>query len=569
MMIRVSVSLLLLVLAIPGTAQNLSVADARSVADRATQAARDGRRDEALQLFRDALAAAPDDTSILRDYAIVLGWDEKYDAAIPVIRRVLEKENVQPEWALREFARTFLFGNETAEAFKYLNQLIERGDYSEQTLNRRALALRWLDFPEDAEAAYREMLQRYPDSGAAYTGLAYIAADRNQLPEALRILESAPGSVRASRDVLVAHLQILNWMGRHYEAQRVIATLPAELSEDRDVLRETVAAARWGGDPNGAINSTRRLLSLHPDEASRDLLSRLRSEYGQSLAVQFRYSRDSDGLIDRTASSGFTLHLNPSHAIRTAYQYRWLQQNGRVRTLVNYELGWSASLTPRVSVYTALSTVDYRTPGLPRKVVGDGSLSIAASDSVRLSGGGGVIVMDAFQSLESQVRAPFGFADLGLQFGRNRIQSRYSFYAFTNNVDRSRVDAQFMRRVVSRSYLRVSLGARSTLMTHSEGTGDFYSPSRFHAHFGAAQLEGYIAPSLSFTSEFAAGWQSEPGSPWMHPVQASGGLAWQPSRHWRLAVDGGKSTASVDRIQPGVRTYSRWSASAGLEIRIP
>lgn len=565
---RVSFSFLLLVLASPGLAQNFSVADARSMADRATQAAREGRRDEALRIYKDALASAPDDISILRDYAIVLGWDEKYDAAIPVIRRVLEKESIQPEWALREFARTFLFGNEAAEAFKYLDQLVERGDYSEQTLNRRALALRWLDFPEDAEAAYREMLQRYPESGTAYTGLALVAADRN-LSEALHILESAPGSVRVSRDVLVARLQILNWMGRHYEAQRVIATLPPELSEDRDVIKEAVAAARWGGNPSGAIDGTRRLLSLHPDEASRDLLNRLRSEYGQSLAVQFRYSRDSDGLIDRTASSGFTLHLNPSHAIRTAYQYRWLQQDGRIRTLLNYELGWSASLSPRVSVYTALSNVDYRTPGLPRKFAGDGSLSIVASDSVRLSGGAGVIVMDAFQSLENQVRAPFGFADLGLQFGRERIQGRYSFYAFTNKVDRSRIDAQFMRRVVSRSHLRVSLGARSTVMTHSAGTGDFYSPSRFHAHFGAAQLEGNIGSSLSFTSEFAGGWQSEPDSPWLHPVQASGGVAWQPSRHWRLSVDGGKSTASVDRIQPGVRTYSRWSASASLEIRMP
>jgi thioredoxin-like negative regulator of GroEL len=49
---------------------------------------------------------------------------------------------------------------------------------------------------DDAEVAYQEMLRRYPQSAAAYTGLAYTAADRNQLSEALRILDRAPNSVQ-------------------------------------------------------------------------------------------------------------------------------------------------------------------------------------------------------------------------------------------------------------------------------------------------------------------------------------------------------------------------------------
>jgi hypothetical protein len=319
------------------------------------------------------------------------------------------------------------------------------------------------------------------------------------------------------------------------------------------------------------MHDTMRLVSLYPDKGSQDLLGQLRAEYGHALTPNFRFTKDSDGQIDRTASSEFTFHINPAHALRAGYQYRWLQQGGsqNERTLVRYDVGWSAALTRRLSVYATLANVDYRNPALDRKFAGDASVSVAVSDSVRIGGGGGKIVMDAFQSLDSQVMAPFGFVELGLNLGQNRIQSRYSRYSFTNDVTRSRFDAQFLRPILVESAVRLSVGFRSSIMTHNEWTPDFYSPSRLHSYFGVAQVGGRITSWMDFNSEVAGGWQSELGSPIMHPFQVGGGLGWRPSRHFRLFVDGAKSTASVDRIAPGWQTYSRWSASAGLEIRLP
>src|SRR6185436_10126757 len=149
-------------------------------------------------------------------------------------------------------------------------------------------------------------------------------------------------------------------------------------------------------------------------------------------------------LIDRTASSDFTVHLTPNHALTAGYQYRWQQKNQQERTLVRYDLGWSANLASKVSMSALLSNIDYRTPGLKRKMAGDASMSIAANDVLRIGGGVGVIIMDAFQSIDSQVTAPFGFVEMGLNLGRNRVQSRYSRYSFTDDVERTRFDAQFM-----------------------------------------------------------------------------------------------------------------------------
>jgi tetratricopeptide (TPR) repeat protein len=559
------------VLANPVAAQNVNPENARSLAEQATQIAREGKRDEALRLYREALAIVPEDISILRDYAVVLGWNEEYKKAIPVIENILSKDTAQPDWALREFARTFLFGDATEDALDLLDVLVERGDYSEDTLSKRALAMRWLGKNDDAEVAYRDMLRRYPESGAAYAGLAYVAADRNRISDGLETLDSAPAPVQSQRDILVARIQLLNWMGRHYEAQRLIAALPPDLANTRDILRERISASRWGGNPSGAMHDMMRLVSLYPDKGSQDLLGQLRAEYGHALVPNFRYTQDSDGQIDRALSSDFTVHLNPSHALRAGYQYRWIQQGGsqNERTLVRYELGWSAALTRRLSVYTTMANVDYRNGLLDRKFAGDASVSAALSDSVRIGGGGGKIVMDAYQSIDSQVMAPFGFAELSLNLGRNRIQSRVSKYFFTNDVRRTRFDAQFLRPILMESAVRVTVGFRSGVMTHSSWTPDFYSPSRLQSYFGVAQFNGRITSSVDFYSEVAGGWQSEQGSPLMHPFQVGGGLGWRPNRHFRLFVDGGKSTASVDRIAAGWQTYSRWSASGGLEIRFP
>jgi hypothetical protein len=56
----------------------------------------------------------------------------------------------------------YLFSDSTAEALRMLDELIREGDASEQTLNRRALALRWLRRSAEAQEAYRTLLNHYP-----------------------------------------------------------------------------------------------------------------------------------------------------------------------------------------------------------------------------------------------------------------------------------------------------------------------------------------------------------------------------------------------------------------------
>jgi tetratricopeptide (TPR) repeat protein len=568
-----SLSIIVFCIALQGAAfsQATNTAEeARSLGEQATERAREGNLREALRLYRVAVTDAPDDLVVLQNYAVVLGWAEEYANAISVINKIMSLESDQPDWALREFARSFLFGNATDKALDCLDKLVQRGDYTEQTLSRRALALRWLNRTDEAQVAYADMLQRYPESAAAYSGLAYTQAGQGRMSEALRTLEASPSAIHQAPDVIRTRIQILNWMGRHYEAQRLIASVPPEMAESREILQERIAAARWGGNPAGAMHDIMRLVSLYPDQGTRSLLGQLKTEYGHSLMPSFRFSKDSDGLVDQATSLETSFHINPAHAVRVGYQYRWLEQASRdLRTLVRYDLGWSGSFTRRLSLYTNVSNIDYRRPGLRQKLFGDGSFSFAASDALKFGGGGGTIPMDAFQAIDKQVTASFGFAEFALNVGRNRVQSRYSQFAFSNDVNRNRFDAEFMRPVATESALNLSLGLRSSFMSHNEWTPDFYSPSRLQTYFAVLRPSGSITRWMDYAGELAGGWQAEPNSSWLHPFQASGRLVWHPSRHWRGVIEASKSTASVDRLGPGIRAYSRWTASAGIEVHLP
>jgi tetratricopeptide (TPR) repeat protein len=79
-------------------------------ADVARELARSGATGEALALYRMALDLAPEEIALRRDYAVVLGWADRYAEAEKEFTRLLVSDPNPPEWVLREMARTKLFG---------------------------------------------------------------------------------------------------------------------------------------------------------------------------------------------------------------------------------------------------------------------------------------------------------------------------------------------------------------------------------------------------------------------------------------------------------------------------
>jgi tetratricopeptide (TPR) repeat protein len=541
-----------------------STRQAAALAEEATQQARAGKTEDALALFRQALPLAPNNVPILRDYAVILGWGEHYLEATKVIRQIVTLEPEQPDWALREYARSYLFGGDTQAALDMLNRLVSRGDISETVLMRRALALRWLGQPKEAQTAYEVAQEHYPKSGAARAGAVYSVGDQNKLSEALRTAEAGLRDLPGDPELLKAKIKVLNWMSRHLEAQRVLDGIPTSLEGDREILEDRVYAARWGGDPGTAARIVRRLDADFPNNAAtKRLVNQIDLEYGASLAPGFRYISDSDGLIDRTWSGEFAAHLSPANELRTGYLYRELWQ-GESLFWRRYDLGWAGVLSRRVRAYASGSDVNYGT-GSTHRIVGDGGFAFVLSDSARITAGGGTIAMDAFRGTQNHVTATFASGDLTLAPNTfTQIQVRYARYDFSDAVKRDRTDLEALFQIHTQARLKLRLGWRSNLMWHDGTTSDFYSPETFQSHLALVQMSGRIVRPLDYSVEVAGGWQMEPGTPLENPIQVSAHLAWHPTDNFRALIEVGRTTSSLDRVTADRNPYTRRVASVGI-----
>jgi len=541
-----------------------SARQAAVLAEEATQQARAGKTEDALALFRQALPLAPNNVPILRDYAVILGWGEHYSEAAKVIRQIVVLEPEQPDWALREYARSYLFGGETQAALDMLNRLVSRGDTSEAVLMRRALALRWLGQAKEAQTAYEVAQDLYPASGAARAGAVYSLGGQNKLSEALRTAEAGLRDLPNDPELIKAKIKVLNWMSRHLEAQQVLDGIPTSLENDREILEDRVYAARWGGDPGTAARMVRRLDADFPNNAAtKKLVNQIELEYGASLAPGFRYISDSDGLIDKTWSGEFAVHLSPAHELRTGYLYRELWQNESLFWR-RYDLGWSGVLSRRVRGYASASDMNYGA-GSTHRMTGDGGFAFILSDWAKITAGGGTIAMDAFQAIQHHVTANFASGDVTLAPNTfTQLQARYARYDFSDGVRRDRTDLEALVQVHSQARLKLRLGWRSNLMWHDGSTSDFYSPETFQSHLAVAQMSGRLTRPLDYSVEVAGGWQIEPGTPLENPIQVSARLAWHPTDNFRALIEVGRTTSSLDRVTADRNPYTRRVASIGL-----
>jgi tetratricopeptide (TPR) repeat protein len=540
----------------------------RELADRARDLARAGSVEESLDLYRRALASAPDDVEIRRDYAVALGWAERYADSIAEFRKLVQEDPDQPEWALAEFARSELFGGSPAKALRILDSLVQAGDDSEATLCRKALALRWLGRPGKAEQAYRAVLGVYPGSTTARLGLIYSLADQDRLEHALAEAESAMAAAPDDWDLLKARGQVLNWMGRHRAAMRVFSGIPGSREHEREVLEGRIAAARWGGRPKLAKETARTLSATFPSHPPAAKLKRdIFLDYGRALAPGFRFATDRDGFTDRLYEQSFSLHAGPANRFQFGLQHRQFSMD-RNLSWNRYEAGWSGRLTSRLAAYASLSNVEYRV-GVPmRRLLGDGSLFFDLTDRVRLSAGSGTIAADAFHAVQKGVTAPFFYGSAVLHPRRDvAIETQYSRHMFSNGVRRERYTVEGFRRLGGARRFRVDVGGAGNWMWHDRTSGDFFSPESFHSLLGKMRASGRLSSRLEYIFEAGSGAQHETGLARQTPLVLTGSLFARLAPGLHLRVDAGRTTSSLERVNPGLAPYSRTVVAASLMFR--
>lgn len=170
---------------------------------------------------RAAIAKFPGDRLLRGVYAAVLADENKSDAAIAEMKKLLAEKNDRETWiSLAQIYEKAKRYPEMAKAIDEADKLsVNKEDKEGVSFLRGAMYEKQKRY-DDAEAEFRKVLAGDPDNAAALNYLGYMLADRSvRLPEALQLIQKAldrdPGNG--------AYLDSLGWvlyrLGRFGEAE--------------------------------------------------------------------------------------------------------------------------------------------------------------------------------------------------------------------------------------------------------------------------------------------------------------------------------------------------------------
>ncbi|MEZ5366897.1 MAG: tetratricopeptide repeat protein [Bryobacterales bacterium] len=545
---------------------------AAALREQGVQAARMGNTAEGLAYLEQSIQLSPENIATIRDYAIVLGWSERYPEALGQFRRLLDLQPDQPSWARSELARSQLFGGSPAQALETLDGLIAEGQMDLPTLSRRGLALRWVGRSEEATAAYRHIWKEFPDSPEGPRGVVQSLADRNHLGDALDAAEKGLEQFPDDADLRFRQAQTLNWAGRHIQARRALDLLPPSYQQTADVLQHRTLAARWASRPREAFELALASRQLHPEDAEAErLLQELSAEYGPSVQASAEMVHDSLGYSYHSMNQTVTMPVSVSHRFsllreRRTYQDRYAEPSSLAWT--RYGAGWTGVLGNRITADANVSSLDYGIAGAGRRLLGDASLSALVTDKISLAGGFGMGPAETLPALRERLTASgvWGSARLRPTI-KFETAVRYTHRDFSGVTMRQTFESSAFYRISQRGGHKIRIGGRSQWMWHDRRTELLWSPTFYYTQLASVHFEGRLPGKLDYTAELGSGFQHEAGYGRQHPLMTTLELAKKVNPHVWLRLRTGYSNSSIDRLNSSTGGYRFGYFSFGLDIR--
>ena len=556
---------------LPGVETGRSLnAQAVALAAEGVALARDGSVDLGIAYLRRAVAMAPYHLGVRRDYAVVLTWNERYVEAQREFDYVFEHEPSQPVWARSDRIQAELFGDHPKIALVMLNELLAEGYVDERNLLRKGLALRWSGQPKQAERLYKQIAALYPESSAAPDGLIHSLADQNRLGSAIKAANESVTRLPNHWDLVKSRAQVLNWAGRHLQAEKTLAALPEENAKQGDALHHKALAARWSNNARAASDYARTFAQRYPgDRESYRLRDELQYEYGYAFQTRADYFADTDDFVSQGIRQQFEAPLSVSHRLEFGVNRQQFTQRGDSANWTTYGVGWTGQVARRLTAHAQAGQVRYGNGVKESRLNLDASANYLVSDRVRLRGGVGREPTTAFRAIQRQVQTQYAYAETDLRPTlRTQLGMRYSTIAFGSSTTRQSIDFSAFRRIVDTRPVRARLGTRMGLVSHDRPSDDVYSPAFVRTYLGALHLEGRIPGAIDYVAEFGAGVQTEAGGPRTIPFVSTLEFAKRLRQNIWLRLQAGHSNSALDRTNAGLSSYRMSYASIQLDYRL-
>ena len=229
----------------------------------AVEWAREGHYARAIERLRELRVQYPGDVPIISDLAVILQWAGRDRESLEVFDAI--GPDAAPDYALFAAARSARGLGEFDRADRYLQRGIARFPDEQQWPILRALVYVDAGRFDDARRVLTASYGTDPSDVEALLAWAYLSAQSQDLPAALRYYAEVLKQRPENREALAARVMILEALGAPFRAAE-LGREPADLLNraERDRLAETQSAMllRWGklavADPARRFDATDR-----------------------------------------------------------------------------------------------------------------------------------------------------------------------------------------------------------------------------------------------------------------------------------------------------------------------
>lgn len=418
---------------------------------------------EAVAVYRQYLAARPENDEVRAIVAKLLSWQGQWDEAAALYRDLLTRHPLDDE-SRTALARVLSWQKDYGAARQEYERILRDHPQHPDALTGLGNVLLWSGHPDQAVHFYRRALDATGDPEAAERLRVLEAGAFRPDDAALHRPASEPASAPQSESVSIGAGQIRE-QGRQFEQARrydeAIALYRGELHRhpDDDELRSALARVlSWQGAHAEAVVLYREVLARHPGDTD------IRAALAQVCSWQQQYS-EARQLYEQV------LQVEPNHlqARRGLAEVAHWQGN-RTEAVVRYRVLAAETHDPEIE--QQLRNVESELPVSPRAAVGQGATGL---------------------------RLPY----------RDYAKTGYGHYSYTRNQPDER-DLLFEvakplgdRTVVVRVEPINRFGSHDTPLS-----AEFYSPLWKRAWgYVAAQgtVNPHFAPNYSFVGEVAQG----------------------------------------------------------------
>jgi putative PEP-CTERM system TPR-repeat lipoprotein len=290
-----------------------------------------GSADEAVRLYRQYVALAPDDADGRVRFARLLaargdlaGSDRQLDAALDVspgnlpalLQRVsnaiaegdvkqareralaVVEQHPESPYAFSSYAAALAADGDLLQARAQLEKALELNPaFEDAALKLARMALMEGDFAQ-ARAYYEDLLRHVPDNTTALLSLAQLDVNDGAPEAAMQRLRAALARQPAAVDLRLNLVNGLGNAGRLAEARQLLQEAPPAIADDPRILAAAAAYDLALGQPYNALSRVQKLVELTPQSAgahyllARTLLATDASGVEKALIEGFRLDPD-------------------------------------------------------------------------------------------------------------------------------------------------------------------------------------------------------------------------------------------------------------------------------------